>query len=43
MRYSSPNLGFGIGFYRDWDLGVMIGPNECHLAIGWFAIWWVRT
>ncbi len=47
MRYTSPNLGFGIGFYwgRGWAIGIMYDHAQgegFHFAIGPFAIWWMR-
>ena len=44
MRYTSPNLGFGIGFYRQWGIGIIFDSQEgFHLAVGPFAIWWIKT
>ncbi len=44
MRYTSRNLAFGIGFYRQWGIGIMYDSAEgFHLAILWFAIWWSRV
>ncbi len=43
VRYHSPNLAFGIGFYTSWAIGIMLDSEEgFHFAIGPFAIWWSR-